>query len=285
MGAVFYFFTTPIGALGDSLAQRRADDLHIAFGTIRTWGSIGFAISSLVVGRVLDVIGIQYMIFPYLFFGVMALLATIPLKDVEVESDPVSLKDVNKLFKNKPFVIFLSVVVLITISHRTNDSYMALYITELGGSEGLVGLAWFVGVLMEAIVFAFARFWFRKFHSMVFIIAAGILYSIRWFLYAVVDDPMYIIALQFLHGLTFGVFYTAAFEYVTRLIPKLLQSTGHLVFFAVFFGLSGIIGSLAGGAIMDNFGGNFLYFIMGCLATAGTILLIAYHALPFGKEK
>ncbi|HLQ72053.1 MAG TPA: MFS transporter, partial [Bacillota bacterium] len=53
MGAVFYFFTSPIGALGDSLAQRRSEDLGISFGTIRMWGSIGFATSSLIVGEVL----------------------------------------------------------------------------------------------------------------------------------------------------------------------------------------------------------------------------------------
>src|SRR5699024_5674315 len=35
MGAVFYFFTSPIGGLGDSLAQRRAIDEQVSFGTIR----------------------------------------------------------------------------------------------------------------------------------------------------------------------------------------------------------------------------------------------------------
>lgn len=33
-GFLFYFFSTPIGALGDSLAQRRADDVGVSFGTI-----------------------------------------------------------------------------------------------------------------------------------------------------------------------------------------------------------------------------------------------------------
>ena len=36
-GFLFYFFSTPIGALGDSLAQRLADDVCVSFGTIRTW--------------------------------------------------------------------------------------------------------------------------------------------------------------------------------------------------------------------------------------------------------
>ncbi|ASK61190.1 MFS transporter [Virgibacillus phasianinus] len=283
MGAVFYFFTSPIGALGDSLAQRRSDDLRVSFGSIRMWGSIGFATSSLIVGEVLSSIGIQYMIWPYLFFGVIALLVAFRLTDVKVESDPIQLKDVKQIVTNKPFIIFLGIIVFITISHRANDSYIGLYIAQLGGSESMIGLAWFVGVASEALVFALAGKWFRKYHPLIFIIAAGIIYSGRWFIYSAIDDPIYIIALQFLHGVTFGVFYLSAFNYITRLIPKLLQSTGHLVFFAVFFGVSGIAGSLVGGALIDSFGGGTLYAVMGCFSLTGTVILTLYHLLPYGK--
>lgn len=283
MGAVFYFFTSPIGALGDSLAQRRSDDLNVSFGGIRMWGSIGFATSSLIVGEVLSSVGIQYMIWPYLFFGVVALLVIFRLTDVKVESDPIQLKDVRQIITNKPFLIFLAIIMFISISHRANDSYIGLYIAQLGGSEGLIGLAWFVGVASEAVVFAFAGKWFRKYHSLVFIIFAGAVYSMRWFIYAAIDDPLYIIALQFLHGITFGVFYLASFQYISRLIPSLLQSTGHLVFFAVFFGVSGIIGSLLGGSLLDAFGGDVLYNVIGCFSLTGTILLTLYHLLPYGK--
>lgn len=284
MGAVFYFFTSPIGALGDSLAQRRADDLRVSFGTIRTWGSIGFATSSLIVGKVLSSIGVQYMIWPYVIFGTIALIVAFRLTDVKVESDPIQLSDIKRLLSNKPFLIFLFMIMFLTISHRANDSFIGLYIVQLGGSEGLVGLAWFVGVASEALVFALAGRWFRKFHTLIFIIIAGAIYSLRWFIYAAVDDPMIIIALQVLHGVTFGIFYLSALEYVTRLIPRLLQSTGHLMFYAVFFGISGIVGSLVGGALIDSYGGDTLYAVMGFCALTGTIFLTVYHVLPFGKK-
>src|SRR5699024_2755554 len=100
MGAIFYFFTSPIGALGDSLAQRRSEDLGISFGTIRMWGSIGFATSSLIVGEVLTRIGIQYMIWPYLLFGTIALLVSFRLVDVNVASDPIKIGDVRKIVQN-----------------------------------------------------------------------------------------------------------------------------------------------------------------------------------------
>lgn len=283
MGAVFYFFTTPIGALSDSLAQRRADDLHVSFGSIRTWGSIGFAVSSLIIGEFLSSAGIGYMIWPYLFFGIIALLVVFRLTDVKVEHEQIQFKDVSQIMKNKPFLIFLFFIMLLAISHRANDSFIGLYIAQLGGSEGMVGWAWFIGVASEAVVFALAGKWFQKYHTLTFVILAGAIFSLRWFLYSAVEDPLYIIFLQVLHGLTFAVFYLASFDYITRLIPQLLQSTGHLVFYSVVFGVGGIISSLIGGALIDSFGGGTLYLVMGYIALAGTILLMLYHMLPFWK--
>ncbi len=283
-GATFFFFAAPIGALGDSLSQRRADQLGVSFGSIRTWGSIGFASSSLAVGAILSHVGIQFIAWPYLVLAVAAFIVSTRLVDVKVETPPIQLKDVGLLIKKKPFVIFLILITFITISHRANDSFIGIYITSLGGSEDLVGFAWFAGVASEAIVFATAGFWFRKYHPLIFIIGAGLLYSIRWFLYASFEDPGWIVALQFLHGLTFGIFYLTAFQYVTRIIPAMLQSTGHLVFVSVFFGLSGIIGSLIGGALMDSLGGSSLYLFMGILTTCGTVMMLIYHWLPFGKS-
>src|SRR5699024_1358086 len=196
----------------------------------------------------------------------------------------VQLRDVRKLIQNKPFMLFLFLIMFITMTHRASDSFIGLYITQLGGNEGLVGIGWFVGVASEALVFAFAGRWFRTYHTLVFVIFAGIVYSLRWFLYAAADDPMYIIMLQLLHGITFGVFYLAALDYVTRLIPKLLQSTGHLMFYAVFFGISGITGSLLGGALIDSYGGGVLYAVLGFSAAAGVLFLSIYHTMTSRKQ-
>jgi len=283
MGAIFFFFVTPIEPLSDSIAQRRASEVGVTFGTIRSWGAIGFALSSLIVGELLSHIGIQYMIWPYLLFGLIAFFVAFLLKDVNVPSEPVKLKDLSQLIKNIPFLIFLTLIVILMITHNTNDNFIGLYITELGGSERLVGIAWFVGVISEAIVYFLAGFWFKKLHPLIFVIIAGILFTIRWFVYGLVTVPIVIIILQVLHGLTFGVFFIAAFDYVTRLIPDLLMSTGHLVFFA-FMGVAGIIGSLIGGAIFETFGGPTLYVTLGWIALAGTVLITIYHALPYGKS-
>lgn len=277
-GAFFYFFSSPVGALSDSLAQRRASEMGISFGSIRMWGSIGFAFSSLVVGAFLNKVGIGYLVFPYVLFGSLLLIISFTIKDVPTKSAPVQLTDIGKVIKNKPFALFLLLFMLVTITHRANDSFIGIFITELGGSEDLVGTAWFVALISEAIVFFTAGFWFRKYHPMVFVIIASILYAIRWFIYGATTNPYAIIGLQVLHGITFATIYLAAFDYVSRIIPKTMQSTGHLIFYSVMFGVSGIIGSMGGGVIIDTFNSNTLYIFMGLLSTIGTFSLIGYYA-------
>ena len=275
-GAIFYFFSSPVGALSDSLAQRRAQELRISFGSIRTWGSIGFGFSTLIIGEILNNTGVEYMVWPYVILGSILLIVAFKISDVKVDSTPVQVRDISKLIQNKPFILFLLIMMFIAITHRANDSFIGLYITGFGATERLVGIAWFIGVISEAAVFALAGFWFRKFNPLTFIVIASFIFAVRWFLYGIITDPFIIISLQFLHGITFAVFYFAAFDYVTKIIPQNLQSTGHLVYYSVFFGVSGIIGSMGGGMILEKFNGEALYLSMGVLATIGMISFIIY---------
>lgn len=276
-GALLYFFSSPVGALSDSLAQRRANELEISFGTIRTWGSIGFAFSSLLVGQLLDYFGVQYIVWPYVLLGTVLLFISLTIKDITPDETPVHLRDVKKMLTHRPFVVFLFFLMFLTIAHRTNDSYIGIYLAELGGTESIVGIAWFIGVISEAVVFALASFWFRRFHPITFIIVASVLYSVRWFIYGSVTSPYTVISLQVLHGLTFGILYVAAFDFVTRIIPQTLQATGHLIFYSVFFGISGIIGSMGGGMIIEAYSGQILYLGMGVLSTVGLVVFLFFY--------
>lgn len=277
IGAIFYFFSSPVGALSDSLAQRRADELGLSFGSLRSWGSIGFAFSALVVGQLLGKFGVEYMVWPYIIFGSILLAVVFSIDDVSGKGQAVSKEDVLTLLKQKPYMLFLLCMTFITITHRANDSFIGIYIADLGGKESLVGIAWFVGLISEATVFALAFLWFRKFHPLVFVIIASILYSFRWLFFGLSTSPYTIIGLQLLHGLTFGIFYVASFEFVSKLVPENLIATGHLIFYSVFFGVSGIIGSLGGGKIIDLSSTTSLYQLMTLLSTLGILGFIFYY--------
>lgn len=282
---LYYSFFSPIGALGDSLAQRTAIQLGISFGSIRTWGSIGFATTGIVGGYTLSVIGITNILYPYLFYTILSLVIVMKIADVKEESKPIRLTDTKKVLKVKKFVLFIFFMLFITITHRTNDTYLGIFISSRGGDETLVGWAWFVAVSSEAIMFATSRYWLRWFHEITLIIIASMLYTVRWFLFSMIDLPYVIISLQVLHGLTFGIFYLTGFQLVTKLLPKGLYTTGHLLYTSFFFGLSGIIGSLFGGTIIEFAGTAKLYFYMGVTAFLGTLMLILYQTKVFDRKR
>ncbi|MCA0173293.1 MFS transporter [Bacillus sp. RAR_GA_16] len=283
--AVFYVFMSPTGALGDSLAVKTAASVNKNFGSIRTWGSIGFAMSTLLVGQFFAFFGISMILLPFMFMILIAFLTALRVSDVETRHKPVTVFDAIKIGKNGRFLLFLATILFLTIPHRANDSFIGLYVTELGGNESQIGLAWFVAVASEAVIFATSHYWFKRFNEIVFILLAGLVYAVRWFGLAYMGGPVAVILLQIFHGVTFGVFYIAAFQYVTKLVPDHLQATGHLLFISVFFGLSGILGSLFGGLIFERSSGATLYTVMGCFTLVGCTALLFYRIIEKRKMK
>lgn len=286
IAGIFFSFMSPVGALGDSLAQKTAVMYGTQFGQIRMWGSVGFAATSLAGGVVLAWIGLDYLFYLVLTYSVLTFIIIQKIKDVPATSKAINLKKAARVISRPRFLWFLLIIMLVTITHRANDTFIGLYIAELGGSESQIGLAWFAGVAAEAAVFLLSAYWMRFFKKdMTFVIAAAALYGIRWLVMGVSDEPWQIILLQPLHGLTFGVFYLCTFQLVTKMIPEEFLATGMMVFISVFFGLSGIIGSLGGGWVIDWTGRlPALYFLMGWLSFAGCLALFLYDKF-LGKNQ
>ncbi|WP_078595747.1 MFS transporter [Evansella clarkii] len=275
---LFFTFMSPAGGLGDSLAQKVSVVKGVSFGSIRMWGSLGFAFSSLGGGIILTQIGIMNIYYVLAFFIVIALFFTYFAPDSEPSKKPVKLINALKLAKNMKLLLFLLMCFAISLTHRINDSFIGLYIIELGGNESYIGMAWFIGVATEALVFALSVYWMRKFHPLTLIAIAGAVYVVRWLLMAAVPNPEFLLAVQVLHGISFGMFYLTAFQFVSKLLPEELESTGHLLFISVFFGISGVIGSLIGGTVMNYFELSVLYWIMFFLALTGLAGALLYRA-------
>lgn len=90
-------------------------------------------------------------------------------------------------------------------------------------------------------------------------------------------DPLILLFLQPLHGITFAILYTAAIHYISKIVPDYLIGTGHLLLANVFFSISGIIGSLVGGIVFEQYGGNVLYLSMGIVIFIGSLCMIPYR--------
>jgi PPP family 3-phenylpropionic acid transporter len=256
----FMFFLSPVGPVTDSVTFSFAKHKGKSYGSIRLWSSAGFAVSSIGIGMLLEKVGLIYLDLSYYAFLILAIIALLFVQDTKLNTAPINKSSIKKLFKNEEFVIFLVVAALAGIPHRLNDSILALYLNELGATKGQIGSAWMFASLSEVPIFAVSVFLFRKYHPILLITIATILYTFRWVAYGYIKDPTIISVLQVTQGVTFALFFVASMEYISLIVPDEVKATSQTTFAAVFGGIGGIIGSLAGGMLLDRLTPNLVYY-------------------------
>jgi len=279
-----YFFLMPIDPLTESLNFRVAESEGISYGSLRTYGALGYAVMSLVAGYLMTEFGSRSLGFTFAGLGLISLVVAFLMPDAPVSGKPLTIKSLKNFLSNKETVLFLILVFISSIPARMNDTYLGLYIKDLGGKPNLLGLAWFIAAGSEILVFSLSFWWLRKNKELALIALAGAFYFIRFFISAWITDPNWLAYIQILQIFTFPVFYTAAIQYLYSIVPVEWRATGQTVLALLFFGVSGIIASFAGGALYQALGGHTMYLTISVLSLIGTLFgLVLYR--KYGRKE
>lgn len=275
------FFFSSAGPLADSLVMKFAYENNRSFGSIRLWGEVGVGIGALLIGMAIEWTGMGYLYGMFAFLVVMALLSMYGLPDAKPHAIPVTKQSLKRLFATRPFLLYLLLMLIVAVPHRMNDVMMVLFLSELGASESLTGTAWTVATMCAVPTMAALGFLIRKYGELPLVIVAVFCYAIRWFVYSFATEPIDIIFAQSFHLLTFPVVFVASVQFVFKIVPDELKSTGQTIFTSVFFGIGGIIGNASGGWIMQTFGAKSMYLtgsVMSILCMLSLIICYKYLA-------
>ena len=280
-----YFFITPIPSFLESLSVDYAMHHNINYGNIRLWTSIGFGIASIVLGRVTNIIGIDKLIYLMLLFGGISLLVIFQLNDKtsQVKATTIDHELLIKTFKNKEILTFLLIVFLISFPLRLADSIFSLFITALGGTENHVGIAWAIIAISEVPMMLLIGRMLKKYDHLQLICFGGFVYAIRWLLYSIFPNVQLILVFQLLQPFSFVLFFVSGLQYMSKIVPKELMATGQMLYFAIYTGVSGILGNTLGGFLMDQISGQFVYQLAAVITLLGTIY--AYSVYKVKKTK
>ncbi|AIQ58333.1 MFS transporter [Paenibacillus borealis] len=275
---LLYFFLMPIDPLTESLNFRIAESAGISYGSIRTYGALGYGVMSLLTGYCLLYFGAGGLGILFAGTSLLSLLLCWKMPDAPVTGKPVTLGSLKQFLNNKETLLFLVLIFISSVPARMNDTFIGVYILELGGKSALVGQSFFIAAISEIVVFALSFWWLRKGKELIIISFSGAFYFLRFFLSAWISDPQLLAYLQVLQLLTFPVFYSAAIQYLYSIVPEEWRATGQTVLALLFFGVSGILASYAGGAIYQAYGGRVLYLSIAAMSFAGMLFgLILYR--------
>lgn len=274
---MFMFFFNSIAPLTESMMISYAYRHGRPYGSIRLWGEIGVGTAALWIGLLLEQFGLHSLLWIFIIIVGSSLFPLILVPDARTQTVPVTKSSLIQLFTNKTFLTVLGMLTMISIPHRINDTFLPIYMKEIGGSEADIGYAWLIATMCAVPTMALIGKLLTRFKEISFIIFSGCFYSLRWFIYSYADEPWILLAGQSLHMLTFPVLLIAAVQLVYKIVPPELKVTGQTIFTAVFFGLGGIIGSMFGGWIMDHYETHQLYLVASILSFTGTALFFVFR--------
>ncbi|SDO26927.1 MFS transporter, PPP family, 3-phenylpropionic acid transporter [Paenibacillus sp. yr247] len=282
---LLYFFLLPSVPLIDNLVVKSTAHRGMSYGSVRLWGSIGFSGVALVSGLLLDEFGGVASI-PYFYWvlWIFPFLLLAFIKDEKGSGQRITLSAISVIFKNKSFLWFMLMILIISIPHRMNDALLGLYLNKLGASDAMVSWAWAIAACSEIPIFALINRYIHRYHELTILGIASVLYTLRWLLYTFISDPWVLIGLQVTHMFTFAVLWIVAVQYVVRLLPEQFGSTGQSILAMVFMGLAGIIGGAVGGWLSEQWGGASMYVFATVMSAIAAGMFFGTQAVMRGRS-
>jgi PPP family 3-phenylpropionic acid transporter len=275
----FYFFQTPLISLNDSQLLLHVSKKASSYASFRVWGSIGFAVSALSFGILLQSEKGHPQVIALLTVGTItfSFLLSLLLKDSRTSMKKIEFSGIFQIIMSRKLIIFLLLILILATAHRANDAFLSLYLHELGASQALIGYSWTVSAMSEIPIFFLLSRYGNRYKELPLLALASFAYVVRYLLMSITIEPIYIILIQALHSISFGIFLFTALRYITQIVPDQYRATGQAIFTVVWSGMAGLISSLLGGIVFDHWGGHMLYVFAASVAFVSGIGFLLVH--------
>ncbi len=260
-------------ALAHHVSSGRGLDVG-RYGRVRVWGSIGFIIAVSVYGFVLQRVDIG--VFPALVLGTLSLLVVASFRlpathDAHAAGDEAA-GSAMAVLRRPEVAWFFAGVFFTVLAHAGLYAFFSLYLDALGYGKAAVGLFWAVSVAAEIAFFTFQGRWFHRLSVHGWLIAGAAATTLRFAATAAFGRiAVVLVAAQLLHALTFAAQHAACVALVNRHFPGRLRGRGQALYTTLGYGVSGVLGGLAGGALSERLG---FVAVFAASAVAGVVALL-----------
>ena len=277
--SLVYFFRNPANAMMDNWLVRYSNQKGVDYGSIRSFGSLGYAICGVLIAGAVSSFGTAWT-FP-VCSAMMALVVAMSLrtddaKPVAPATGAPTREAFNPLtlFKNYYFTTFLAFSLLLYIVINSAAAFLPYLLEEVGVSSSRYGLITAYMATLEIPMLLAARPLRRRAPLFALCIASGFCYAAACLLLGTCAHSLgMIVAIETLSGVGSGLLIASAANYIYTLTPENLKATGQSIFVAVT-ALSGIAGNLIGGAVVDALSAPLLYCIMGVTGLISALFLL-----------
>lgn len=268
-----FFWNAPLPLFeAATLAHLKAESQR--YSRIRLWGSVGFILAVLGVGRWLD--SQPVLLLPVLVTALLALtwFSTIITPQPNDGPQEAAASRWRKIIRTEVLAFFL-VYILIQVAHAPYYVFYSVYLKEHLYSTTVTGLLWSLGVVAEIVLLLLMKSLLRRFSLRGLLLASLVFSVLRWFLIGnYVDQFGLLMFAQLLHAASFGGTHIAAIHFVHRFFGQEHQAKGQALYHSLSFGFGGMLGSLFSGQYWEVYGSHVVYTVAAI--SSGIAFVIAF---------
>lgn len=247
----FFFHLTLIGFVGgvtrviNNLFETwilEVDGLFSKFGFIRTFGSLGWAVASLISGYLVVKFGFISLGYANAILCLSTILVSFLLEDANKKSETsISFKEMGTLFRNHNYILLIAIYGIAYFVYSAESITVIDLIYELGGDAQAVGNKGFIHAMSEMPMMLIVTGLVLKYGSKRLMIIGSLVLGIKYVLFAIAPNMMTIYFISALQVFSFPFILMSQKDLVNREVPEHLRSSGQMLSVSLTSGLSAII--------------------------------------------
>ncbi|MEW6292819.1 MAG: MFS transporter [Pseudomonadota bacterium] len=272
MTLVWFFWSAALPLVEAMTLDRLAGQTE-RYGRIRLWGSIGFIVSVLGLGAVLDYLPIAAVLWACLFILASVLASAWTLAEPKVGAGGTAPPVADQL-RRPEVMALLAACFFMSVAHGPLYVFYSIHLVDHGYDKMAVGLLWSLGVVAEIIVFMAMPRLMRRFTLRSILLASFGLAVLRFLLIGwAADHALVLLFAQILHGATFGAYHAGAMAALIRWFEPAQQARVQGVYGSISFGAGGMVGGLVSGQSWDTLGAGMTFTLASLFAACGLLLV------------
>ncbi|HPG92821.1 MAG TPA: MFS transporter, partial [Clostridia bacterium] len=220
----------PISPAVDSLTTVVALNNGKRFSDVRIWASISYAVLMTFGGKLIDVVGFNFVIILCGFLTLVSvfLISTIPLQDIDRPQDNSVKADYKRLFKNKTFLLFVLINILTWAVWSASYNYEGVYFAEKFSNASIFGYVEAVRVVFEIIALVIMAKMKKEIPVKAIYLFFGFSAIAKYVIYYFNLPTFSLFLLAPFMGASFGMVIFCYIHYITKIVAK------HNIHIAVF---------------------------------------------------
>jgi len=251
--ALFVYSTIPL--MDNWILQGIKDKDRNAYGIIRIWPCMAFGLSAFLLGKLIQETSINSIFPVYGLFTLITFGFAMKVKNNDIRiAKKIDINKVKKIFYDRNYLLFLLFCFLFYIPITGMYTFFPLLMESINGTKSQFGQSFFVMALGEISIYLFGKLLLKRMQPLMILFLASVFFTFTIFIYSLAAEPILIILTQLPRGMAQALFMLGFLYYLDKLAPVEFKATYHTVAVSVYTGLSGMVGNVLGGWLIEVLG-------------------------------